>query len=203
MRVLIVRHDNTVPKSQRSRHGRCDVNQTQAACSGRQVRSGMRQSMPSSSIDNCAGLRLTLPPSAWGQMKRPFSRRLLSRHSPWPSHHSSLMMSPRRPRKTNTWPPNGSCSKTSCATTARPSKPLRMSVWPAASQTRVPAGKPIMAVRATVAGCCADPAWQSQAASARWRHGCSAQWAAPLLAEQVVRQAQSPRATALAHGPWP
>jgi hypothetical protein len=67
---------------------------------GELVRVGRRQSMPSSSIDNCARLSDTAPSSACGQMKRPRSSRLANRQSPSPSHHSSLMRSPRRPRKT-------------------------------------------------------------------------------------------------------
>ncbi len=47
---------------------------------GRQVRSGLRQSMPSSSIESCAGVRWTFPQIACGQTKRPRSRRLANRH---------------------------------------------------------------------------------------------------------------------------
>ena len=50
----------------------------QAASSGRCVRTGMRQSMPSSSIDNCAAVSDTLPDVACGQTKRPRSNRLAS-----------------------------------------------------------------------------------------------------------------------------
>ena len=46
------------------------------ASSGRQVRAGIRQSMPSSNIDSCAGVRNTAPSLALGQTKRPFSSRL-------------------------------------------------------------------------------------------------------------------------------
>ncbi len=41
------------------------------ACKGRQVFCGVRQSIPSSSIDSCEGLRLTLPSLAAGQTNRP------------------------------------------------------------------------------------------------------------------------------------
>ena len=74
----------------------------QPASSGRQVRCGIRQSIPSSSIDNCARLSTATPSSARGQTNRPRSRRLANRHSPSPSHHNSLTRSPRRPRKQNT-----------------------------------------------------------------------------------------------------
>src|SRR5450830_10752 len=87
---------------------------TYAASVGCQVRTGILQSIPSSSMDSCAGLSETAPLSAWGQMKRPFSSRLANRHIPWPSHHSSLMMSPRLPRKTKTWPENGSWVSAFC-----------------------------------------------------------------------------------------
>src|SRR6266851_5365241 len=115
------------------------------ASSGWAVRTGRRQSIPSSSIDSCAGVSTATPCSARGQMKRPRSSRLANRHSPSPSHHNSFNRSPRRPRKQNTWPENGSFPSTICACAARLSKPLRMSVTPAANHTRVPAGKPIIA----------------------------------------------------------
>ncbi len=48
--------------------------------------------------------------------------------------------SPRRPRKTKRCPANGSCFNTASACAASAVNPLRMSVTPAASQTRVFAG---------------------------------------------------------------
>jgi hypothetical protein len=74
---------------------------------GSQVRSGRRQSMPSSSIDNCARVSETLPLVACGHTKRPRSRRLANKQSPSPSNHNTLIKSPRRPRNTNTCPENG------------------------------------------------------------------------------------------------
>jgi hypothetical protein len=71
------------------------------AVSGRQVRCGVRQSMPSSNIANCAGVTETLPSAGDGQTKRPRSSRFENRHAPWPSHQITLIRSPRRPRKTN------------------------------------------------------------------------------------------------------
>jgi hypothetical protein len=47
-------------------------------------------------------------------------------------------------------PPCGSRLSVSCTNSTRPSKPLRISVWPAASQTRVPLGpgsSPALALR--------------------------------------------------------
>lgn len=58
---------------------------------------------------------------------------------------SSLMRSPRRPRKTKTWSPKGSAPSFSWTIAAIPSNPRRMSVIPPASQMRVPLGKPIIA----------------------------------------------------------
>jgi hypothetical protein len=45
---------------------------TQIANSKSAVRSTLRQSMPSNSIDNCARVNETAPFSAFGQMKRPY-----------------------------------------------------------------------------------------------------------------------------------
>lgn len=55
---------------------------------------------------------------------------------------------PRRPRNTKSCPEYGFSLSVVCANAARPSMPLRMSVTPAASHTRVPAGSAIMAHRA-------------------------------------------------------
>ncbi len=85
------------------------------ATEGALVLTGLRQSMPSSSIDSCARLNDTAPSSAFGQTKRPRSKRFANRQSPSPSHQSTLMRSPRLPRKTKTWPEYGFCSSTVCA----------------------------------------------------------------------------------------
>ena len=45
---------------------------THTAICGAQVRFGLRQSMPSSSIDNCARVSDTVPSVACGQMNRPY-----------------------------------------------------------------------------------------------------------------------------------
>ena len=90
---------------------------------GAAVRTGLRQSMPSSSIDSWARLNETTPLSACGQTKRPRSRRLANSHKPSPSHHSTFTRSPRLPRKTNTCREYGFCSSTVCATALKPVKP--------------------------------------------------------------------------------
>src|SRR5947207_457738 len=112
---------------------------------GSQVRSGRRQSMPSSSIDNCARVSETVPLVACGQTKRPRSSRLANRHNPSPSYQRTLIRSPRRPRNTNTCPENGFCSSLVSTSALSPVKPRRKSVPPAAIQIRVLAGSAIIA----------------------------------------------------------
>src|SRR6185503_3695371 len=112
----------------------------QTATSGVHVRSTLRQSMPSRSIESCARLSRTTPLSAFGQMNRPRSRRLANRQSPSPSHQRSLTISPRLPRNTKTCPENGCSCNTFCTCALSPSNPRRRSVTPAAIQTLVPTG---------------------------------------------------------------
>ena len=109
--------------------------------------------IPSSNIDNCAGVSDTVPLVACGQMKRPRSSRFAKRHSPSPSHHNILIRSPRRPRNTNTCPENGFSWRAVCTIPLSPVKPRRRSVTPAAIQMRVPAGSPI--IRANIPTPCA------------------------------------------------
>jgi hypothetical protein len=76
------RHSSTVPMSGPAPSGAPSrvhtVRPLQAASSGRCVRTGMRQSMPSSSIDNCAGVSDTLPES-------PAARRSARAPGAWPA----------------------------------------------------------------------------------------------------------------------
>jgi len=72
------------------------------------------------------------------QMKRPRSNRFAIKHSPVPSHHSNFTRSPCRPRKTKACPQNGLLASAFCTRALRPVNPFRVSVTPAASQTRVP-----------------------------------------------------------------
>jgi hypothetical protein len=58
--------------------------------------------------------------------------------------------------KTNTWPPNGLAAKVACTTAAKPSKPLRISVWPATSHTRVPEAQADHVSAASEARCAVD-----------------------------------------------
>src|SRR5436309_8481380 len=120
---------------------------------GSQVRSGCRQSIPSSSIDNCARVNETVPLVACGHTKRPRSSRFANRHNPSPSYQRTLIRSPRRPRNTNTCPENGFCSSLVSTNALSPVKPRRKSVTPAAIQMRVFAGNAIM-----LAGTPATPA---------------------------------------------
>src|SRR6266536_5165689 len=65
------------------------VSAIQPARSGRQNLSGVRQSIPSSSMASCAGDSITEPPGSAkrGQKKLPRSMRLVNRHSPVPSQN--------------------------------------------------------------------------------------------------------------------
>ena len=67
---------------------------TYTAICGVQVLSGLRQSMPSMSIESCARVSETVPSFACGQMKRPRSRRLANKHRPSSSAHKILIVSP-------------------------------------------------------------------------------------------------------------
>jgi hypothetical protein len=102
-------HERIVPASEdRSTCNPVDesIGRACPAAVGRQVRIGMRQSMPSSSMPSCAAVNATTPSADDGQTKWPFSSRLANRHSPWPSHHSTLISPPRRP---------GTADETACA----------------------------------------------------------------------------------------
>lgn len=112
---------------------------------GHHVRSGMRQSIPSSSIESWAAMIWILSSAACGQTKRPRSKRLVKRQVlpvNWllPSRQIILSESSRRPRKTNRCCENGSCSSWFSQSAASEFKPLRMSVTPAPIQTRAPEG---------------------------------------------------------------
>jgi len=74
----------------------------QTATSGVRVRSTLRESIPSRSIDSCARLRHTNSTLGLRPDESAASRRLRTdRVHPSPSHHSSLTISPRHPRNTN------------------------------------------------------------------------------------------------------
>src|SRR5204863_1200022 len=115
---------------------------SQPASIGCEVRNGRRQSMPSSSIDSCAGVSTASPCSARGHTKRPRSSLLANRHSPSPSHHNSFTRSPRRPRKQKTWPENGSLPSTVCACTAKLSKPSACRSRPLPARSASPPASP-------------------------------------------------------------
>lgn len=87
---------------------------TYTAICGVQVLSGLRQSMPSMSIDNCARVSATVPSLACGQTDRSRSSRFANRHGPSSSAHKILIVSPLRPRKTKTCPENGWCLRIIC-----------------------------------------------------------------------------------------
>jgi len=82
-------------------------------------------------MDSCARLSADFPLSAFGQTKRPANR-----HSPSPSHHRTLIRSPRRPRNTNTCPQNGSCSSFIWTAAIQIWAPVGTVITPADSSTR-------------------------------------------------------------------
>lgn len=73
------------------------MNIPQPADTGCQVRDGIRQSIPSSSIENCAGVNVTDPSRVIGHTNRPLSSRFANRQKPWPSQNKTFTRSPRRP----------------------------------------------------------------------------------------------------------
>lgn len=105
---------------------------------------GLRQSMPSSSIESCAPDNATVPWVACGHTNRPRSSRFENMHRPSPLHHRIFTRSPARPRNTKSCPENGSSASCVCTNAASPSNPLRISVAPAASHTCMPAGSAII-----------------------------------------------------------
>ncbi len=64
-----------------------------ASC-GACVRTGRRQSIPSSNIESCAGVSDTVPFAACRPDKSPRSNLFAKRHSPSPSNHRTLIKSP-------------------------------------------------------------------------------------------------------------
>jgi hypothetical protein len=102
--------------------------------------------MPSSSIDDCAGVSEIVPSALCGRVNFPRSSRFANRHSPSPSHPSSVIRSPRFPRNTNTCPENGFSASAVRTIPLSPTNPRRMSVsvMPATIQIRVPAANPII-----------------------------------------------------------
>ena len=112
------------------------------------VRTGRRQSIPSSNIDSCAGVKDTVPLVVCGQINLPLSSLFEKRHSPSPSNHKTLIKSPRLPRKMYTCPENGLSWSLVCTIPLNPTNPRRMSVTPATIQIRVPAANPIIGANA-------------------------------------------------------
>ena len=96
------------------------------------------QSMPENSMRSCAALSVTAPSCTGGQVKPPASSRLITRQRPEPSQRSSLTLSVRLARKTNTSPANGSAASTCVTMATRPSMPLRKSTGLDATTTRSP-----------------------------------------------------------------
>ncbi len=83
-----------------------------------------------------------LPNLTRSSRREPFS----FSNNPSPSYHRTLIRSPLRPRNTNTCPENGFCSSLLSTSALSPVNPRRKSVTPAAIQTRVFVGGPIIPV---------------------------------------------------------
>lgn len=119
------------------------------ACNGykadvvRQVHCGRRLSMSSSVIDSCGWVNATLPLAAYGQMNRPRSNRLDSRHRPSPIHYSTLTMTSGLPLNRDTWPLYKSSASAAYTCVARWFMWARMSDTSADSQILVFVGRPI------------------------------------------------------------
>src|SRR4029077_19673065 len=95
---------------------------------GRQVSCGWRQSIPDSRYPSWAAEIVTVPSGTLGHKKRPRSSRLVNRHAPWPSCQTTFKRSPRRPRKQNSCPLNGSCRSTCCTSNDKLANPFLISV---------------------------------------------------------------------------
>jgi hypothetical protein len=118
-----------------------------ASC-GACVRTGRRQSIPSSNIESCAGVKDTVPLVACGHRNLPRSSLFEKRRNPSPSNHRTLIKSPRLQRKIYTWPENGLSCSVVCTIPLNPVNPRHMSVTPETIQIRVPAASPIIATNA-------------------------------------------------------
>ena len=81
-----IQHEETIAKQAVYGNPKTAKPSIYPAVKGRQVRSGKRQSIPSSSIANCAGVSAILPSFADGQTNRPFSSRFENRQAPWLRH---------------------------------------------------------------------------------------------------------------------
>ena len=114
-----------------------------AATLGCQVRTGRRQSMPSSSIDSCAAERCTTPLVAWGHTNRP--RSSASRTGSFRPHSTTRASPDRRAgRGTRTHRPRTAVHLTPSHQRRQTVHARHISVTPAAIHTRVPSGKPII-----------------------------------------------------------
>ena len=139
--------------------------------------------------------------SACGHTKRPRSSRLANRQSPSPSHHSTLIRSPRRPRKTNTWPENGSAPASSApARSARRSRAACRSLQPRSRCAFSPAARsslaatpaPRAAARHRRRFQCGDGSWET-------RCRCCRRWGISAAGEASLVTGSTPRLRRLAH----
>jgi hypothetical protein len=112
------------------------------------VRTGRRQSMPSSSIDNCARVSTTVPLFGLRPDEAPALQTLRKQAQPVaiPPQQLDQIAAPTA-EDTKTCPEKGSCSSAVCTSALRPVKPRRRSVVPAASQMCAPVGGVIIPKR--------------------------------------------------------
>ena len=118
---------------------------TPTAAAPTSVPAAANRCLPAASITAPASTKPCRSPLG-GQTKRPRSSRFANKHNPSPSYHRTLIRSPLRPRNTNTCPENGFCSSLLSTSALSPVNPRRKSVTPAAIQTRVFVGGPIIPV---------------------------------------------------------
>jgi hypothetical protein len=111
----------------------------QPTTSGRHVRTGIRQSMPSVSIESCGGVNDTAPSLAcFGLRRHEFAA-----FQPLGIQHQTLAIPSQNLQEMTVAPPeqeqaplNRSCPSWCWTMATKPSKPGRISVTPAATQMR-------------------------------------------------------------------
>ena len=97
---------------------------------------GCSISSPSMSQRYCCAVNARASSPVLGHLKLPASNRLYASTNPSPSQHSAFTLSLRRPQNRKSVFVNGSSSNFCCTSVARPSIPLRRSVYPTARNTR-------------------------------------------------------------------
>lgn len=96
---------------------------------------GCSISRPSINQRYCCAVSARASSLVLGHLKLPASSRLYASTKPSPSQYSAFTLSLRRPQNRNSVLVNGSSSNFCCTSVARPSIPLRRSVYPTARNT--------------------------------------------------------------------